>query len=41
MNNPRDKLFKADFLELAVVAWLVKDLFPPEQANASIPIRWC
>ena len=41
MNNPRDKLFKAAFSELAVFASLVKDLFPPELANASIPIRWC
>ena len=41
MNNLRDKLLKAAFSERAVVASLVKDLFPPELANASIPIRWC
>ena len=34
MNNLRDKLFKAAFSERAVVASLVKDLFPPELANA-------
>ena len=34
MNNPHDKLFKAAFSEPAVVASLVKDLFPPALANA-------